>query len=115
MPLIIEKLYSSAIDHKGGIVSAGALLSSTATFGHVVLAPIAVGTHWDALLWRVSKHGTTQWVLRGGGAGNEYAMAVAIDSQSNIIVGGYTQSTSSTFGKVAMTIKVSLSEQEYCQ
>ena len=82
------------------VVVDGWFNSASATFGdasHVVASTLngpnsgAIRT-WDAFVFKVSGHGTAQWVRKAGGSGDDNAHAVAISPTGQIVAVGRTSS-----------------------
>ena len=42
----------------------------------------------DALVWKISSEGTTLWAERAGGAGEDVAVAAAVDANGDAVVSG---------------------------
>jgi len=89
-----------AVDGAGAVVAAGSFQSVTATFGGVALT--SAGTN-DAIMWKVDDEGTTPWAVRGGGTGDDYMYGVAVDGADDVVAVGCFESSSATFGGVALT------------
>ncbi len=93
--------YSSAMDSLGNIVIGG--LTSSVDFPIVdgydssfeVTEEESNGKTVDAFLMKVTLKGEIVWSTFLGGLGNDYITGVAVDSQDNIIVSGFTGSKSS--------------------
>ncbi|WP_310393564.1 T9SS type A sorting domain-containing protein [Hymenobacter sp.] len=84
----------------------GAFISSTAAFGATTLANAnTAGGSADAYVAKLADAGPTgsfAWAQRGGGAGNEYAFALAL-SGSNVYVAGYFNSPTASFGATTIS------------
>ena len=67
-------------------------------------AVVAAGTSYgDAFVWKRTAEGTTLWAVRGGGTGNDQMNGVAVDGAGAVVAAGYFQSSTATFGSVALT------------
>jgi hypothetical protein len=80
-------------------VVVGGSFTERATFGGVSL--LGRGTVIDAVLWRISSLGTTQWAVHGGGTSFDRVYAVAHDGGGGVIAAGYFTNTA-TFGDVVL-------------
>ena len=94
------------MDGDGAVVAAGHI-SSTATFGGVVLT--SAGSR-DAVLWKVSGEGTTLWAVHGGGTSFDSLSGVAVDGTGAVVAAGTfagftfnTGDSPETFGGMAFT------------
>lgn len=78
----------SAIDSAGNIITVG-IFSSTVDFdsSDAVFNLTSAGGY-DAYITKNDKNGNFLWAKQFGGSSNEQANSVAVDSSSNIIVGG---------------------------
>jgi len=95
-----DYLHGVAVDGAGAVVAAGYFQSSAATFGDVVLTNAG---SYDAVLWKLNAEGTTLWAVRGGGTSSDRLQSVAVDSSGGVVAAGYFQSSTATFGGVALT------------
>jgi len=87
--------YGLAIDANNNIYSAGYTTSSTgiATPGSYMTAYGGAG-NYEAYLAKFSSSGALQWGTYYGGNGGDYGYGVAIDGNSNLLITGYTSSSS---------------------
>jgi hypothetical protein len=81
-------------------VVVGGSFTERATFGGVSL--LGRGVIIDAVLWRISSLGTTQWAVHGGGTSFDRVYAVAHDGGGGVIAAGYFTNTA-TFGDVVLS------------
>ncbi len=89
---------SIALDGLGGLYISGKF-DSAATFGTTNIVGFGTG---DAYLAKYDVNGNFQWVRYGGGTGNDYMNAIAIDRNNNIM--GFGQFTgTATFGPNVLT------------
>jgi len=95
-----DNLQAVAVDGAGAVVAAGYFYNSIATFGDTALTSAG---GWDTVVWKLNARGTTLWAVRGGGTGNEYLHAVAVDGAGSVVAAGKVYSSSATFGGVALT------------
>ena len=80
-------------------VVAGGSFSNRATFGGDDWVLRGAGVVIDAVLWRVSALGTTQWAVKGGGTSFDRVYSVASDGGGGVVAAGYYTNTA-TFGDV---------------
>ena len=88
------------MDGAGDLVAAGYFSGSSATFGGVVLT--SAGSE-DAVVWKTSGEGTTLWVVRGGGTGDDALQSVTTDGANAVVAAGSFKSSTATFGGLMLT------------
>ncbi|MBX0291834.1 SBBP repeat-containing protein [Hymenobacter sp. HSC-4F20] len=92
------------IDANGNAYVAGNFASPTISFGSTTLAnATASGNTSDIFVARLSNANAWTMAARAGGAENDYANALAVDSNGSASVGGLFQGATSTFGAIALT------------
>ena len=74
-----------AVDANNNTIIAGSF-SGTVNFGGITKTSAG---GWDAFVAKYNLNGTLQWVNQYGNEFDQFASSVAIDSQGNILVGGY--------------------------
>jgi hypothetical protein len=78
--------YGIAVDKDGGVYIAGGYASSNAAFGNIVL-PTANGT--DVFVAKLDTWGNWVWVNTAWGADTDTALALAVNDDKEVYVGGY--------------------------
>jgi hypothetical protein len=78
----------SAVDSAGNIYTVG-IFSSTVDFDSSdAIFNLTSAGGYDAYITKNDKNGNFLWAKQFGGSGNESANSVAIDSSSNVVIGG---------------------------
>ncbi len=78
----------SAVDSAGNIYTVG-IFSSTVDFDSSdAIFNLTSAGGYDAYITKNDKNGNFLWAKQFGGSGNESANSVAIDSSSNLVIGG---------------------------
>jgi len=95
-----DKLSGVAVDAAGAMVAAG-YFSNSSTFGGVALTN--AGDYHDAVVWKMSADGTTLWAVRGGGTSDDELSGVVVDGVGAVVASGHFESSTATFGGVALT------------
>ena len=95
-----DYLNGVAVDATNAVVAAGHSLSAQATFGGVTMTTAGSS---DAVLWKLSDEGTTLWAVCGGGTSADELTGVAVDKTGAVVAAGYFNSSTATFGGVALT------------
>lgn len=70
----------------------------TATFGAFQLSSVGGFGFHDVFLVKYNPSGTVVWAKRAGGDDKEFARSIALDASGNILITGYTSSSTCTFG-----------------
>jgi hypothetical protein len=83
----ISETKGVATDAAGNVFLLGYIIGSV-DFGGGALTSTTAGES-DVLLAKFSPNGAHLWSKRFGGAGNQYARSVAVDSQGNAVITGY--------------------------
>ena len=89
-----DRAYSTATDANGDVYFSGYANPTTGT----ILATSgsyqsSINGSGDAFLAKFSSNGTRIWATYFGGSGGENAISCAVDLQGNVIIGGYTGSS----------------------
>ena len=89
-----------ATDAAGNSYVTGYFLSGSVTFGTYILTSTG---YWDMFLVKYDPNGNVLWAKTAGGDNNDAGVGVTVDVAGNIIVAGQFQSSSITFGSIALT------------
>jgi hypothetical protein len=87
-------------DTKGNIIVAGVFQSSNITFGFTTLTNSG---NWDIFIVKFSPSGNVIWAKKAGGSSGDMVYGVSADVNGNIIITGYFQSPTITFGTTTLT------------
>lgn len=93
---------SVAIDDNNEVVVTGYFTSNTITFGSTILTRDAATTA-DIFVVKYDASGNVLWAKSAGGSGADFAQGVAVDRSRNIIITGYSNSPTVTFGTETLT------------
>lgn len=93
--------YGIAIDNFNNIYIAGDFKSNTITFGTNTFTNTNAGNP-DIIVVKYDALGNVVWAKQTGGSSEEYAYGICSDTNNNIVVSGYFQSTSINFGTGAL-------------
>ena len=97
-------LYGVAAANANDVVAAGYFSGTSATFGDVALTNSGTEYTSDAVLWKVTAEGTTQWAVRVGGTGySDKLYGVAVDYSNTVVAAGIFDSSPATFEGVNLT------------
>jgi len=91
---------SVAVDASGNSYVAGAINSSSVTFGSTTLTNAG---GYDIFLVKYDAGGNVQWAKGAGGTGNDFANSVAVDASGNTYITGSFESPTVTFGSTVLT------------
>jgi hypothetical protein len=95
-----EQAYSCATDANGDIIAAGQFASATLTIGTTVLTNAG---SYDILVVKYDHSGNVLWAISAGGNAADQAYCCTTDASGNIIVTGWFQSPTITFGTTVLT------------
>ena len=87
-------------DTNGNVFVTGSFKSSSITFGTNTLTN-AGGR--DIFLVKYDANGTVLWAKSAGGTSDDYGYGVSTDTNGNVLVTGYFESSSITFGATTLT------------
>jgi hypothetical protein len=87
------------LDHDGNLIVLGIYYSHTITFGSTILTNLGSG---DIFLLKISPDGDIIWAKGAGGADDEQAYGLAVDSTGGVVVAGYYQSPTLAFGSTTL-------------
>ncbi|MCA1839586.1 MAG: SBBP repeat-containing protein, partial [Actinobacteria bacterium] len=90
-----DHAYSVASDPSGNVLVAGISNNSSIDLGG---GPLPGVGSFDMVVAKYSASGTHLWSKRLGGTGFDYAQSVASDPSGNVLVAGYSQSSSIDMG-----------------
>ena len=90
----IEEGVALAIDASGNIYLAGLATGSTEGVATPGAHQTTAGAQTDAFVAKFNADGVRQWGTFYGGAGNDFATAITTDAAGNVILTGYTNSSS---------------------
>ncbi len=93
-----------AVDGAGNIYLSGFFSSTNAHFGDITLTNLQ---KVDTFLVKHDSSGNVLWARSGGGAGEDRAAGVVVDTQGNSYLAGFFRSTVATFGTIMLTNKSS--------
>ncbi len=94
---------SISIDASGNILVAGRFSSPSIAFGATTLNNTGIGASTDIFIVKYDPSGTVLWAKSAGGNNFERAECVSTDASGNILIAGYFQSPSITFGTITLT------------
>jgi hypothetical protein len=86
--------YGVAIDGSGNIVITGYTASTSGIATTGAYQTSGGGTNYDAFIAKFNASGARQWATYYGGSGGDNSYGIAVDSNGNIMITGYTASTS---------------------
>lgn len=89
--------YATQVDNQGNIYVAGAFKSASITFGSIILTNTVVGFN-DMFLVKYNSQKDVLWAIGMGGTNSDGISAIDIDTEGNIYIGGYFNSTTIDFG-----------------
>lgn len=98
--LVANDTRSIATDVSGNIYIAGTFGNAGATIGTVNLTSSGQG---DVFFAKLNSMGNIIWAKSAGGSSYDYATKIVVDNNNNIIIGGYFQSPTITFGTSILT------------
>lgn len=87
-----------AADASGNIYITG-IFKGTTTFGGTTLKSSG---KTDVFIAKIDTNGSFVWARKGGGSGNDFGNAIAVDASGNSYVTGYFQGAA-TFGSITLT------------
>lgn len=90
-------------DLYGNVYVTGVFMSSTLTFGNIVLNNSATGTTFDQFLVKYDTNGNVIWARSADGTYDDYSHSMSIDSNGNLYLTGYSKSTTLDFGNNIIT------------
>ncbi len=91
-----------AVDGSGNVVVTGYFRSPTITFGTTTLTNANAG-EYDLFVAKLTPTGAWQWATGAGGSGWDSGSGVAVDGSGNVVVTGYFDSPTITFGVTTLT------------
>ncbi len=91
--------YAVAVDGSGSAVVTGYFASPTVTFGATTLT--SAGS-LDLFVAKLTPTGVWQWATRAGGSRAEGGYSVAVDGSGRVVVAGFFQSPTITFGATTL-------------
>lgn len=94
-------IYGIATDSAANIYTTG-FLSGTVSFGTCGTCAQTSAGRADLFVAKYNATGVPQWVIRFGGAGDEFGRGIAVDASGNVTVTGYFTGTTS-FGGATYT------------
>lgn len=97
---LAELPYRVVTDAKGAIYLAGVFRGKTGTLGGKTLVSQGAG---DLFVAKLGATGAVAWVTTAGGAGNDLAYDLALDTSGNLYVVGYFEGTADFGGKSVTT------------
>ena len=99
-----EEMGGIAVDRSSNAVVVAGYFGRPATFGGVALTTNrGGGGALDPVVWKMSADGTTLWAVRGGGTSDDELSGVIVDGAGAVVALGYFESSTATFGGVALT------------
>jgi hypothetical protein len=93
---------SMAIDMNGNLLLTGGFGYGTVVFGMDTLINTNPATN-DIYIVKCDSSANTLWAKSAGGSGNEIGSSICVDASGNIIVAGYFNSPTITFGTSTLT------------
>ncbi|UOQ75371.1 hypothetical protein MUN84_11590 [Hymenobacter sp. 5516J-16] len=91
-----------ALEAGGAAVVAGNFSSNTASFGSTTLTNGNTDRSNDVFVARLSGAGDWSQAVRGGGAGDDFVQALALDAGGNAVVAGHFARATVTFGSTVL-------------
>ncbi|GGG39773.1 SBBP repeat-containing protein [Hymenobacter glacieicola] len=92
-----------ALDASAAAVVAGNFSSNTAAFGGTTLTNGNTDRSNDVFVARLSSAGDWSQAVRGGGSGDDFVQAVALDASGNAVIAGHFARATVTFGTIVLT------------
>lgn len=89
-------------DATGNILVTGLFQNATITFGTITLTNAGAANTHDIFLLKYDNAGNELWAKRAGGTNGDFGISVATDLNSNVIVGGYFNSTTFPFASTTL-------------
>jgi hypothetical protein len=88
--------YGAALstDESGNVFMSGYTTSTSSIASSGAYQTTHAGGYYDAFVVKFNNSGTRQWATYYGGSKGDYSYAVANDPSGNVIITGYTESTS---------------------
>ncbi len=95
---------ATTTDVNGNVYVTGKFLHSTMTFGSTILTNADnTGNSYDIFLVKYNALGNLLWAKSGDGSKNDIVTGVAADASGNVIITGYFDSPTLTFGSITLT------------
>jgi hypothetical protein len=95
---------SVSTDAANNIFTVGYFKSPTITFGGIVLTNADTsGNTYDFYIVKYNSSGNVLWAKRAGGTSDDGGQSVCTDLAGNIIISGFFQSSTITFGSTTLT------------
>ncbi|GAB2796836.1 hypothetical protein HNQ93_004025 [Hymenobacter luteus] len=97
-----DAVMALALGSDGTAVVAGNFSSNTAAFGGTTLTNGNTDRSNDVFVARLAADGTWSQVVRGGGSGDDFVQAVAVDGSGNATIAGHFARATVTFGTIVL-------------
>lgn len=98
-----DAISSLVLDDAGAAIITGGFRSATLSLGSTALTNVdPINGTYDVFIAQLSAAGTWTQALRAGGAGNDYAQAIARTSAGQLIVAGIFSSATALFGPFSL-------------
>ncbi len=99
-----DEAWGIATDSAGNVLVTGGFASPTIAFGTTVLTNAdSTGTPTDYFLVKYDSMGNVLWAQRAGGGLYDHGLAVTADASGNVLVTGWFDSPTITFGSTVLT------------